>query len=261
MSGADEGKREAPTPADRPSIRVPTAERAGTRRFYRAATFTAEPVGTWILRLDDRPARTPAKRPLALPTSALAARVAAEWQAQGEWLDPLAMPLTRIVNSIIDGVAERADEVRADIVRYAESDLLCYRAEGPAGLVERQKDHWDPVLAWLARDVGATLLTVRGVTHVAQPAASSAAIARILQPLDPFRLGAAHVVTTATGSAVLALALLSKHLDAAAVCLAGEIDERWQAEQWGVDEEAETRRLRRAREIEAAGTILATLDA
>src|ERR1043165_4499503 len=172
------------------------------RRFYqRAHVGDAAP---FAILLDNRPVRTPAGNALALPSRALGEAVAAEWDAQQERIDPAVMPLTRLVNAIIDGVAMAPAPVADEVAKYLGSDLLCYRADTPAGLVARQAQHWDPILDWAREALGARFVLAEGVVFVAQPESALSA-ARAAIPADPWRLGAAHVVTTLTGSALLAL--------------------------------------------------------
>jgi chaperone required for assembly of F1-ATPase len=196
---------------------------------------------------------------LALPTRALAEAVAAEWEAQGERIDPATMPLTRLANSTIDGVIARQAEVRAEIVKYAGSDLLCYRAEGPEELIRRQAETWDPVLAWARAALGADFNVSQGVMPAAQPDAATEAVARVLQPHGPFALAAIHVMTTLMGSALLALAHAHGHLSAEAAWVAAHVDEDWQISQWGEDAEAKARRDRRWAEMQAASRLLELL--
>jgi chaperone required for assembly of F1-ATPase len=217
-----------------------------------------EKVGHRLL-LDGKPVRTPAKRELRLPTRALAQAIADEWAAQGERIDPASMPLTKLANSSIDGVASRAGEVRAEIVKYAGSDLICYRAEGPRQLMERQAEHWDPVLAWAREAHGAALTTVQGIMPIRQPPAATEAVAKAIASHDPFRLAAIHVMTTLMGSALLALAHAHGRLSAEAAWAAAHVDEDWQISQWGEDAEAKARRDRRWVEMQAASRLLALL--
>jgi chaperone required for assembly of F1-ATPase len=231
---------------------------ARPKRFYRTVSVDGAALAYRVL-LDGKPIRTPARRELALPTRALAEAVAAEWEAQGEHVDPAAMPLTRLVNSALDGVAGREAEVRAEIARYAASDLLCYRAEGPAELVRRQGEAWDPVLAWTHEALGARLVVGQGIVAVTQPPPAVAVIEKALAPLDAFALAAHHVMTTLTGSALLALARGRGHLTAEAAWAAAHVDEDWQISQWGWDAEAKSRRDRRWGEMQAASRLLALL--
>jgi chaperone required for assembly of F1-ATPase len=168
------------------------------------------------------------------------------------------MPLTRLANSIIDGVAAAPAPVAADIGKYLGSDLLFYRVEGPQRLVERQTQLWDPVLAWAREAFGARFVLAQGVVHAAQPEGALAA-ARAAIPADPWRLAAAHVITTLTGSALLALAMLRGRLTAEEAWVAAHVDEDWNMEQWGRDEIALARRAARRAELGAAATVLALL--
>jgi chaperone required for assembly of F1-ATPase len=206
--------------------------------------------------LDGKPARTPAGRALILPTRALAEAVAAEWAAQGEHIDAATMPLTRLVNSAMDGVAGRETEVRADIVKYGASDLVCYRAEGPEGLVHREDELWNPILDWAREKLGTCFAVGRGVMPVAQPDASQDGLARALAEYDGFQLAALHVMTALMGSALLALAHAHGQLSAAEAWAAAHVDEDWQISQWGEDAEAKARRDARWTEMQAASRML-----
>jgi chaperone required for assembly of F1-ATPase len=208
--------------------------------------------------LDGKPVRTPARRPLSTPARALAEAIAAEWQTQTDMVDPAKMPRTRLANSIIDGVADSKDAVAQEIVKYLGSDLLFYRAGEPAGLVARQAEHWDPVVAWARDTLGARFILAEGVVHVAQPPEAIEAV-RAAVPDDPWRLGALHVVTTLTGSALLALALSRGALSRDAAWEAAHVDEDWQMTQWGRDTLALARRAFRFAEMEAAAEVLTIL--
>ena len=236
-----------------------TMRTALPRRFYKDVATDAAPDGGHRVLLDGRPARTPRKLALLLPTAALAGAVAAEWAGQATTIDPARMPLTRLANTALDGVSGREADVRADIVRYGASDLLCYRAEHPAGLVARQREAWDPVLASAARRLGAPLAVQRGIVHVAQPAAALAGLSRAVGDLDAFALTALHTMTTLTGSALLALAVHAREITADAAWAAAHVDEDWQIAEWGEDAEAAERRRRRKREMDAAAYLLALL--
>lgn len=229
------------------------------KRFYTQATVAAADDGqAWQVLLDGRPLRTPAKAPLQLPQRAVAAAVADEWAAQGTHIDPATMPLTRIANSTIDGVAARRAEVEAEIVRYACNDMLCYRADRPAALIARQAAAWDPIVAWASRALSADIATGQGISHVAQPAALADAVARHVQHFDVFALAALHVITTLTGSALLALAHAEGVLSAAELWRLAHVDEDFQIEQWGWDAEAAERRQVREQDMQAASLILGT---
>lgn len=227
------------------------------RRFYQAAGVDKQAGGHAVL-LDGRPVRTPARRTLAAPVEPLAQALAEEWNAQREVVDPAIMPLTRLANSIIDGVADAVDAVQAEVAKFLASDLVCYRAGSPAGLVERQARHWDPLIAFARDALGARLLLGEGVMFVEQPDDALAAAARAI-PDEPWRLGAVHAVTTLTGSALIALALAQGHLSTTDAWAAAHVDEDWNIAQWGEDAQALERRAARAAEMQAAATVLAML--
>jgi chaperone required for assembly of F1-ATPase len=232
----------------------------GPKRFYRAVSVDgAKP--TYRVLLDGRPVRTPARNELAVPSRALAQAVAAEWEAQGDCIDPATMPLTRLVNSALDGVTGREAEVRAEIARYAASDLVCYRASAPheQELARRQATAWDPVLAWARQELDVHLSVGQGVVHVPQPQAATGAIQGVLAGLDPLALAAHHVMTTLTGSALLAFAHAGGRLTAEEAWAAAHVDEDWQISQWGEDAEAKARRQRRWAEMQAASRLLELL--
>ncbi|MBA3911645.1 MAG: ATPase [Rhodobacter sp.] len=221
------------------------------RRFWTAATVRPEGAGFAVL-LDTRPVRTPLKAPLILPTEALAHAVAAEWQAQTGIVNPAKMPFTRTANSAIDKVAPQFSEVAAMLAEYGGSDLLCYRATDPEDLVARQAAAWDPLLDWAARALGAPLTVTQGVIHIAQPETSLAALGAAVLALSPFQLAAFHDLVAITGSLVLALAVTRGRLTAEEAWTVSRIDEDWQIEAWGQDEEAaETAALKRAAVMQA----------
>lgn len=207
------------------------------KRFWKAAAAVAGPDG-WEIRLDGRPVRTPGKAQLAVPTRALAEAIGAEWDAQGPEINPLTMPLNRAANAAIDRVAPQREGVVAHLAAYGETDLLCYRAEGPGELVRRQAEAWDPILAWAAGTLGAPLLTTVGVIGIAQPAESLARLRAALESLDPFALTGLHELVTLSGSLVLALAAERGLAPPEVLWAASRIDEDWQQELWGRDEEA-----------------------
>ena len=225
------------------------------RRFYENARSVATADGGFVVQLDGRPARTPAGRVLAAPASPVAEAIAAEWQAQREMIDPATMPLTRLTNSIIDGVFDRANAVAAEVKKYLASDLICYRATSPQKLVERQAQHWDPIVAWAAETFGARFSVTDGVVHIAQPDAAIA-VASAAIPQDGWRLGAVHAATTLTGSALIALALAAGYLSLEDAWTAAHVDEDWNIEQWGEDELAMERRASRFAEFAAAAALL-----
>ena len=226
------------------------------KRFYKAAG-TAEAEGGHAVTLDGKPIRTPSGRQVVAPNRGIAEAVAAEWEAQVETINPLTMPLTRFANSVAE-VGDRTDAVAEDAAKYLGTDLLFYRAGHPEALVAREATHWDPVLAWAANDLGAHFILSEGIVHVTQPEQAIAA-ARAVFPADPWRVAALHVVTTLTGSALLALALLHGVLDEDQVWAAANVDEDWNIEKWGLDEEVAARRAARLVDFRAAATILNAL--
>lgn len=232
----------------------------GIKKFYAAAGLGEAP-GGFALLLDGRPANTPGKRKLVATTRALGELVVAEWAGQGAFVLPEAMPVTRIVNSAIDGIAFAMQATRAEIALYAGSDMLCYRASEPETLALAQRAAFDPVLAWVEQALGARFAIAHGITHVAQPAGSVAKVRAALDDVDsPFALAALHVGASLTGSALLALAVSGHALSAAEAWRVAHVDEDFQMSAWGGDEDAQARRQARWREFEAAGKVLAALD-
>ncbi len=227
-------------------------------RFYKLATVSDAAEGFGVA-LDGRALKTPKKFPLTVPTRLLAEAIAAEWAAQGPRINPSSMPLTRLANTAIDAVAPNLASVQADIVQFAGSDALCYRAAEPERLAELQAATWDPILAWSAETLGARFLTQTGVLHIAQPEPALEAVARAVAPFSAFQLTALHVMTTLMGSSVLALAVATGSLDATTAWHAAHLDEDWQIATWGSDEEAVARREQRWREMQAAAAFLTTL--
>ena len=228
-------------------------------RFYEVASVASAGDG-FALRLDGRGARTPAKNALVFPTRALAECVAAEWAGQGAAIDPAAMPVTRIANSAIDGVAAAMPATRAELAAYAETDLLFYRAGAPEKLVAAQASRYDPVLDWAHETFGVRFILAEGIIHVRQPERSLRAIRQALEAVDdPFALAALHVITTLTGSILLALGVFRGALSAAEAWSIAHVDEDFQISQWGEDDEAMARRASRWREMQAAASIAAAL--
>jgi len=228
------------------------------RRFYKRAEVVAADGGGFAVRLDDRAVRTPGKRPLVASTRAVAELIAAEWAAQGETIEPMSMPTTRLANSAIDGVADALAATRAAIANYAAADLVCYRAAAPEALVALQAAAYDAVLAWARDTLGAGLVTTVGVAHVAQPeAAIVAARAAVEAYADPFAVAALHVMTNLTGSLLIALMTARGALSAEAAWRAAHVDEDFQIGLWGEDDEAKRRRAARRRDFEAAAKVLA----
>ena len=247
---------------DQPIDPIEAARRATrpqrARRFYASAAVGEDAKGFAVL-LDGRRAKTPAHQGLVAPTRALAEALAVEWANQYEFVDPAQMPLTRLSNSIIDGVAKALAPVAAEVAAYLDSDLLCYRADAPQGLVARQAAHWDPIIAWAREVVGAPFTVSQGVMFVVQPE-EARRHARAAIPEDPWRLGAVHAITTLTGSALLALAVLRRRLGADEAWRAAHVDEDWNMQLWGRDQVALERRAFRFAEMQAAATLLERLE-
>ena len=229
------------------------------KRFYASAGVT-EAAGGFAITLDGKPIRTPSGRQVVAPAREIADAIVAEWEAQKEFIDPLTMPLTRFANSVVEAVVDRVDAVTDDMAKYFQSDLLFYRAGHPEGLVAREAAHWDPLLFWAADTLGAHFILAEGIMYVRQPDAAVAA-ARAALPADPWSIAALHVITTLTGSALLALALLRGMVDQDQAWAAAHVDEDWNSEKWGVDEEVVARRAARLIDLAAAVRILRTLQA
>lgn len=207
------------------------------KRFWKEASV-AEVEGGVTIVLDGRPVRTPAKAPLVLPSQALAEAVATEWDAQHDKIRPETMPFTRMANSAIDKVMRQREEVADMLAAYGETDLLCYRAEGPDALVQRQQQAWDPLLDWADAALGARLKPVTGVIPSPQDPAALAALSARVHDFDAFQLAAFHDLVSLTGSLILAFSATEAFEDAETIWAWSRIDEAWQAEQWGEDEEA-----------------------
>jgi chaperone required for assembly of F1-ATPase len=234
------------------------------KRFYKEAA-AQEQDGAYAILLDGKGARTPARNKLALPTLAAAKAVAEEWSAQAEFIDPRNMPMTRIVNSAIDGVAAQIEPTVAEIAKYASSDLVCYRAGEPEALVIAQSAAFDPVLAFARKTLGALFICAEGVIHVEQPESSRRAVIDAVRTIGgdpaeaPFALAALHVITTLTGSALLALAVAHGEMTAEQAWSAAHVDEDYQMKLWGADDDALERRARRWSEMKAAAQLLETV--
>ena len=231
------------------------------KRFYKEAT--AQPRdGAFVLLLDGRMAKTPGGNPLALPTLAAAQALAAEWSSQGEFIDPASMPLTRIVNSAIDGVAHRLDATVEDIAKYAGADLVCYRASQPDSLVRAQAAAFDPILTFARESLDANFICTEGVMFVEQPLSARIAVLEAVtavaqhDPAAPFALAALHVMTSLTGSVLIALAVARGALTPTAAWSAAHVDEDYEMRAWGEDSEALQRRGQRWVEMDAAARLL-----
>ena len=241
-----------PTEAARRNLRP-----ALRKRFYARVGVAPCAEGAGIL-LDGKPVRTPARRLLAAPVAALARAIAEEWDAHKDVIDPAAMPLTRLANAIVDGVTEAPGPVKAEVAKYLASDLVLYRAAEPTRFAERQRQHWDPILAFARTRLGAHFVAAEGIVFVPQNEAAIAAAATAI-PGDPWRLGAVSLIATLTGSALIALALAQDALTGEAAWAAAHVDEDWNMELWGCDALVLERRAYEFRNFEAAMTVLRTL--
>ena len=257
MSGPDEKARR--------QARVKVAGQAAPcplpKRFYKVVSVGGGDGEYTAILLDGRPVRTPAKRPLAVPTRALADAIAAEWAAQGERINPNTMPLSKLAITAIDGVTLHAAAVAAEIVQFAGSDLLCYRAEAPEELIALQAAAWDPFLDWARTELGAVFRLAKGIVPVVQPKVALEKVAAAVAQFDAMALTALHVMTTLLGSAVLALAHAKGKISADEAWAAAHVDEDFQISKWGVDFEAAERRAARLREFQAASRFLDLLGA
>jgi chaperone required for assembly of F1-ATPase len=232
------------------------ADAAGAvKRFYRQASVGE---GRHIL-LDGKSVKTPGRRDLALPTDALADAVADEWNAQDREIDPRAMPLTGLANAAIDRIAPEPEAFARGLAMFGESDLLYYRAEGPATLVARQATSWDPVLAWAQQRYDAVFELASGITHMPQPADTVARLNAAVAGRDPFALAGLSPLVTISGSLLIALALAEGAIPINTAWAAAMLDEQWQAENWGEDAEAAAALANRRRDFEAGARFLALL--
>ena len=228
------------------------------RRFYKEATVQPEPGGLAVL-LDGRPVKTPARNPLRLPTEELAEAVAAEWNAQGEKVDPRAMPLTGLANAAIDRVAPDPAAFARGLAAYGDSDLLCYRSEGPRELVDRQAQSWDALLDWARGRFGVDFEIACGVMHRPQPASTVEQLAGAVAAHDPFQLAALSPLVTISGSLLIALALAAGEIGPEPAWAAATLDEAWQAEKWGEDPLAAEALAARRADFDAAYRFLTLL--
>jgi chaperone required for assembly of F1-ATPase len=225
------------------------------KRFYKQVDTRAADPGHAIV-LDGKAVKTPGARPLVLPTLALAEAVAEEWRAQGEQVIPGAMPLTQLASTALDRVGPERAHIRQQLLSYAGTDLLCYRADSPSELVERQSARWQPLLDWAAVALDASLVSTQSLQAVEQPAQALAALGLALDRYDDWRLSAVQSATAAMGSLVLALALAEGRIDAAQAFDLSQLDENFQIERWGEDYEAAERRAELTADIGAARRLL-----
>ena len=245
-----------PDPVRRAQIQMKSP---AVRRFYKTVTVQRDADG-FSVRLDGKAVKTPSGMTVTLPTEKAAQLVADEFDSQGDRIEPLTMPVFRLVNTAIDGVAVDPQAVLEDILRFSSSDLVCYRAEGPDTLVVRQAEAWDPVIDWARAALGARFFLAEGVIHVEQPREAIGAVGvHLRQRDDAFRLAALHVITAITGSALLALMFEAGAIEAEAAWNAAHVDEDWNVEHWGLDAEAAARRTSRRRDMMGAAALIEAL--
>ncbi|RLQ87834.1 ATP12 family chaperone protein [Notoacmeibacter ruber] len=255
LESIEQGSRQLdtdPTQKAREQMRRPLP-----KRFYKEVTVEeADDVSAYAILLDGRTVKTPGRKVLAFPTRALAELIAAEFASQKDVLDPAAMPAFRLANSAVEAVADNAEAVAGDLVRFAGSDLLCYRAEGPAGLVANQQEKWDPLLAWICEETGGAFITTGGIVYAEQPEEALAGFARYVgRYRDAFQLAAMHSMTTLTGSVFLAVAVAEGRITPEDAWTAAHVDEDWNIAQWGEDFEAKRMREARWTEMKAAAEL------
>ena len=250
------GERDEVVPDVTTRVAEPSRESQLPKKFYKDVSVSSVDEG-WQIELDGRSVKTPGKALLAVSSKPLAECIAEEWRAQNERIDPMTMPLTRLLNTALDGVAGEIQGVKEDIIRFAGTDMICYRADGPEGLVSRQIDHWDPLVEWAQSKLGCRFTLIEGVMHHEQPAESIAGFSTHVGMIDdPLVLAATHVITALTGSATIALAVLYGELSCDEAWAAAHVDEDWNIEQWGEDEEATSRRETRRKDMIAACRVI-----
>lgn len=211
------------------------------KRFYTDVTVDIVDHGLYAVLLDGRAVKTPGKSDLHLKTKGLADAVAAEWRAQEDNIDPNTMPLTQIACTAIDRIAENREEIQGLIAKYAETDLVCYRANAPGDLVEMQSAHWQPLLDWLSSSQGIDLVSTKEILPIPQDRSALEKVLSLVKGFDDHELSAVSVVTQASGSIVIALALAYNEIDGASAVQASQVDETHQSQLWGLDHEAELR--------------------
>ncbi|MDE1174579.1 MAG: ATPase [Parvibaculaceae bacterium] len=243
---------QVPHPGNRPL-------RSGRKRFYKETGTRPEGDG-YAVTLDGKTIKTPARSLLVVPAQALAEAIADEWGRQGEFIDPRTMWLTKLANTAIDLVSLHREAVIDELLSFAGSDLLCYRASTPMELAERQQQSWGPVLEWAETALGASLVVTDSILPVTQPDEALARLRAAVAGLDAARLAALHTLVTLTGSALVGLAVLHRHLDEAAAFEAAHLDNLWQLEQWGDDDEESVRLETRRAEMAEAVRFLHLLD-
>lgn len=226
------------------------------KRFYKQVKIACEEGGFTIL-LDERPVKTPAKRHFIVPTEAFATFVAQEFESQKHVVNPVKMPMTRLVNTVIDGIADDMQVVFEDLLRFVACDMIFYRAQTPTELVQKQSEQWDPLLDWAEEKLGARFYLTEGLMHMEQSPEAIQAVSHYLRNVEsPYMLAALHMMTTLTGSALIVLAVAAGKIDADHAWSIAHLDEDWMMEQWGTDKEAMAHRAHKKVEFKAAATIV-----
>ena len=223
------------------------------KRFYKTAAAVAADSGSFHVQLDGHSVRTPQNLPLALPNQALATAIAEEWEAQGEDIDPQAMPLTQLANTAIDVVARNRAQVVDTVADFAQSDLVCYLAEGPPDLVQAQQAQWQPLIGWAEQRYDIKLNVTLGIIHVAQREATLAAYRRAVEAFGDLALAALHEFAVLTKSLTIALALCEGEIEPAQAWAAARVDDEHQQARWGIDEEAAAVAERHFEDLRHAG--------
>ena len=232
------------------------------KRFYKEVSVGEEQGASgFSILLDGRKVKTPGRRTLILPTHNAADIVAQEWRDQEDKIDPAIMPATRLVNTACDAIVEDPQAVIEDMLKFASSDLLCYRAYEPAGLVDKQREHWDPILDWAATKLGAHFETTQSLVQIPQPKTAVAAISQTLKQWpDPISIAALHTFTNLTGSIILAIAIASKNITAPGAWECAHVDENWNASKWGEDYESKKRMDIRRIELMSAESLFFAIN-
>ncbi|MBX4336350.1 ATP12 family chaperone protein [Bartonella raoultii] len=226
------------------------------KRFYKEVKISYEEGGFSIL-LDERLVKTPAKRHFLVPTEVFATFVAQEFENQKHVIDPAKMPMTRLVNTVIDGIADDMQAVFEDLLRFVACDMIFYRAQTPKELLQRQCEQWDPLLNWAEEKLGAYFHITEGLMYVEQSQEAIQAVSNYLRKVEsPYMLAALHMMTTLTGSALIALAVATGKIDTDHAWNIAHLDEDWMIEQWGMDEEVMIRRAHKKVEFNAAAQII-----
>ncbi|EJF86079.1 ATP12 family chaperone protein [Bartonella rattimassiliensis] len=225
------------------------------KRFYGQVKIACEEGGFTIL-LDERPVKTPARRHFHVPTEAFAELVVKEFESQKQVVDPAKMPMTRLVNTVIDGIADDMQVIFEDLLRFVACDMVFYRAQTPKELVQKQSKQWDPLLDWAEEKLGARFYVTEGLMHIEQSPEAIHAVSNYLRKVkSPYMLAALHMMTTLTGSALIALAVAAGNIDVDHAWSIAHLDEDWMMEQWGIDKEIIVRRSHKKTEFNAAVTI------